>query len=65
MNKQRQLPGPGAYNSTKDLATQMQYAKSMLGGSTAPTELIDNGNPGPGAHESLPIHTIPGFVIKP
>lgn len=37
------------------MGTQMQYAKSMLGGSLEDKPLEDNGNPGPDAYEQNPI----------
>jgi hypothetical protein len=37
----------------------------MLGGSTNVKALQDNGVPGPNAYQQNPIHSIPGFVIKP
>ena len=40
-------------------------AKSMLGGSTTAKPNQDNGVPGPAAYHQNPIHSIPGFVIKP
>lgn len=43
-------PGPGAYDNMKEMSNQMHLAKSMLGGSTEPKKLPDNGNPGPGAY---------------
>ena len=37
----------------------------MLGGSTSAKAYQDNGVPGPNAYQQNPIHSIPGFVIKP
>lgn len=43
----------------------MALAKSILGGTLEDKPLIDNGLPGPDAYHLNPIHSIPGFVIKP
>ena len=45
------LPGPGAYNNMKELATNMQYAKSMLGGSLEEKPFEEDPTPGPNTYE--------------
>ena len=38
-------------------------AKSMLGGSKDPKQILDNGVPGPGQYNPKPTDTVPGFKI--
>ena len=45
------------------MAAEAKLAKSILGGAIEGSKPIDNGNPGPGAHNLSPLHPIPGFVM--
>jgi hypothetical protein len=57
------LPGPGAYEQKREMGTNMQYAKSMLGGSLEDKPLEESDTPGPNAYDQNPLHSIAGFVI--
>lgn len=66
-NKQQLLkasyaPGPGTYDIRRMEGNDGQ-AKSMLGGSKDPKQILDNGVPGPGQYNPKPTDTIPGFKI--
>lgn len=57
------LPGPQSYLSTGDMAMEGKFAKSILGGAIEGSKPVDNGNPGPGAHNLNPLNSIPGFIM--
>lgn len=63
--KDGQRIGPGEYKNMVGMAESNYLAKSILGGALHPVSKKDDDVPGPAAYTLNPIHTIPGFVIKP
>lgn len=68
LQRQKKLPGPGAYpNSQKEMKDDMHLAKSMLGGKLEEKQLVDNGVPGPATYQNILVEdklkSIPGFKI--